>query len=504
MHVSSAIQKSLLRTCFRIISSLAFTISGAPSFVVVPGILIIPDCNLCGLSLCAKESWNTELCAEVLTGLGSAVPGSMDEDLERVMPPANAILSMTAGFLGTSPDGALDEAEETSISAAATGLRGVSVPPSTLGASSRLERPGMEILSLVATLSRLGFPERIEVGVPSTGRLKLLRPVLRLGGSSGRGGTERELSLSIMPSAVTATTAVPAGVRTALFAILARFWTLGGAVLGLDTVVIEDALDDWGWCDELAVMTPDEEVAVVGMSEETAESNVELVAPLSPRGSADEALEPAPGTVELFLETPSWFSVSSASCTVDFPTPTASLKRLYSPLRPCWTRSPAVPLASIVGRLPGGGAKSLKVVRAPDWLADVWIWSSVMASRSLSCEEIETDASESRRGRAVPGEGGVERAKEGGLGALVLAMPLSLVRRGLCSGGLLGLGEPRTRGVEGRCRASSFGSGVEFMCPGGGNKAFGPSPAAKAFRFVAQSLSDCAKDFGKGEKESNQ
>ena len=157
------------------------------------------------------------------------------------------------------------------------------------------------------------------------------------------------------------------------------------------------------------VMVPD-----VGTSEDTVESRVALVAPLSPRGRGEaDILEAAAAVTDGFREEPSWPSPLSPSWAVAFPTtPTASLKRVYKPLKPCCTRSPAVPLLSTAGRLPGGGAKSLKVVRTPVWLADVWwILSRAIASWALSTwDDAETEAREVRRARTVPGEGGDARA----------------------------------------------------------------------------------------------
>lgn len=86
---------------------------------------------------------------------------------------------------------------------------------------------------------------------------------------------------------------------------------------------------------------------------------------------------------------------------------TASRKRLYRPLRPCWTSSPAtLPFASVDGEVRGGRVKSLNVVSASDWLADVWILSSVLASCSLSTTElVESEFTESRRRRKLTGDG---------------------------------------------------------------------------------------------------
>jgi hypothetical protein len=155
--------------------------------------------------------------------------------------------SMTAGFLRASPGGTRDEVEGARISAVfVTGLVGVSVLPSILRASSRLDRLGTAILSVMERLSKLGFPERLEVGVPSTGLLKLLRPVLRVDCSSNRVGAPRKASLSINPFAVTGATAALGVVVVTPLAIFVRFCMLEGAVLGADAVVMDDAFDDWG------------------------------------------------------------------------------------------------------------------------------------------------------------------------------------------------------------------------------------------------------------------
>jgi hypothetical protein len=71
-------------------------------------------------------------------------------------------------------------------------------------------------------------------------------------------------------------------------------------------------------------------------------------------------------------------------------------------------------LLSEEGSEPGGGAKSLKVVRTSDWLADVWILSSARESWSLSTwEDAESEVVESRRGRTCTGDGGIDGPKDG-------------------------------------------------------------------------------------------
>lgn len=110
---------------------------------------------------------------------------------------------------------------------------------------------------------------------------------------------------------------------------------------------------------------------------------------------------------EVLFDAGSEFSGVLSSCAglFDVPTPTTSRKRLTSPLMPCCTRSPAVALCSVAGTVPGGGAKSLKVVRASDWLAEVWILSRVFASCSFSVvEATDIELIESRRFRTSVGE----------------------------------------------------------------------------------------------------
>lgn len=71
-------------------------------------------------------------------------------------------------------------------------------------------------------------------------------------------------------------------------------------------------------------------------------------------------------------------------------TPTASRIRLYRPLRPPWTRSPARPLLSLAGtELGGGGDRSLNVVKESVLVAEEWILSKVWSSCSLSTVEME-------------------------------------------------------------------------------------------------------------------
>lgn len=173
-----------------------------------------------------------------------------------------------------------------------------------------------------------------------------------------------------------------------------RFWRLDASDFEELIALMDVALDDCGgMSDRLSVILvsmPDEVTVVAAASDVMAELIVEYVAAASPLGRevADAIGEP----------------VSSTSCPLAAaPTaPTASRIRLYNPLNPFCTKSPASPLLSESGRPPGGGAKSLKVVKVSHWLAEVWILSRAWASCSLStCEDVDWEAIESRRPRTL-------------------------------------------------------------------------------------------------------
>jgi len=194
-----------------------------------------------------------------------------------------------------------------------------------------------------------------------------------LGRSSTRVVPPLAASISTSPWTVTGSRAAFAVVGAAVFAIFGRFCRLGEGVFGADAVVTEEALEDCGAvvCDS-EVMTPAEDMPDVGISDDVVDSKVECVAPLSPHGRGDVLNTPEVALALFRGKAPSWLLASSASCAEPLPTAlTASLNRVYKPLSPCCTRSPAVALFSEEGSEPGGGAKSLKVVRTPDWLADV-------------------------------------------------------------------------------------------------------------------------------------
>lgn len=236
-------------------------------------------------------------------GLGSAVPGSIDEDLEWLPPLEKAIRSITAGFLMSSAGLIRDEDEEARRSAAdRTGLRGVSTLPSMLKASSRLVRMGIVIRSLVVTLSKLAFPEIFGLGTASVGRLILLRGPVRPGRSSTRAATPLEGSKSIRPCTVIGATAAFAVDGAGAFPTFCKFWVLADGVLAADAVVMEDALEDCGAYDwESLVMAPADDSPEVGASEDVAVSTVVLVAPLSPLGRGEDLGAPLVVLV-LFLD----------------------------------------------------------------------------------------------------------------------------------------------------------------------------------------------------------
>ncbi|KAL2261372.1 hypothetical protein VTK26DRAFT_4286 [Humicola hyalothermophila] len=308
-----------------------------------------------------------------------------------------------------------DEEEARRSGADKTGLRGVSTLPSMLRASSRLARLCIELRSPGTTLSKLAFPERFGLGTISVGLLMLLRGPVRPGRSSTRVAAPLEVSESIRPCTVTGATAAFAVEGVGAFPTFCRLWLLVDGVLTADAVVMEDALEDWGAYDwESPVMTPADDKPEVGASEDVAVSAVTFVLPLSPLGRG-EVPGPKGAVLVLFLDRFSWPSASSLSCVEPLPpTPTASLKRLYKPLSPCWTNSPAVALVSEAGSELGGGAKSLKVVRASDWLAVEWILSRSRVSCSLSiCEDLDIDIVEPRRGRSPIGDGGTDGPREG-------------------------------------------------------------------------------------------
>lgn len=107
---------------------------------------------------------------------------------------------------------------------------------------------------------------------------------------------------------------------------------------------------------------------------------VVMVAFVSTRERDDtEGRELWPGAIDDLLEAtsdvcpePSLISFASFGMVlVGLPPPTASRNRLYKPLRPFCTNSPAPGLFSKAGIPSGGGAKSLKVVKDSHRLADV-------------------------------------------------------------------------------------------------------------------------------------
>lgn len=158
--------------------------------------------------------------------------------------------------------------------------------------------------------------------------------------------------------------------------ILGRFCMLDEVDFGAAAVATDEALEDRRSCAVPSTEVPTwGEVGGFWAPSGKADSKVEAVAVLLVRGSEVAGLLMAkdPEVLPLvFLEAASTLLTSSKESSGDF-TPTASFNLLYSPLKPCCTRSPAPPFLSEVGEELGGAAKSLKVVKTSDWLAEVWI-----------------------------------------------------------------------------------------------------------------------------------
>ena len=80
---------------------------------------------------------------------------------------------------------------------------------------------------------------------------------------------------------------------------------------------------------------------------------------------------------------------------LSFPPATASLNRVYSPLKPFCISSSVMPLVSVPEEEAGGDANSLKVVRLSEWQAVLCMASRAWASSSLStCPVLGKDANE--------------------------------------------------------------------------------------------------------------
>lgn len=104
---------------------------------------------------------------------------------------------------------------------------------------------------------------------------------------------------------------------------------------------------------------------------------------------------------------------------LSLPAPTAPLNRLYSPLKPFWTRSPVSPLLSLRDVDGGGDANSLKVVRLSEWHAALCILSKACDNCSLSTgADPDKDAIDPRRDRRPSGMKFEEDAPKDCLGEL--------------------------------------------------------------------------------------
>jgi hypothetical protein len=223
--------------------------------VVVPGILNFPDASCWGCSCLANESWYTDWWADVLIVLGSAIPGSIDEDRDLLSPDVRAwlILSMTAGFLIVSREGALEAVAdalrlasalcwvETEAADPLTGLIGASEPPSALSPSSRRDREGRG--SFRSELSKeFIVPTMFVVGASDVLLALLIRE--GPGASSTRVVTPREASLSLKALTVMGASEGLTTVDATALAILGKFWPLEEADFGGGIVTTDEAFED--------------------------------------------------------------------------------------------------------------------------------------------------------------------------------------------------------------------------------------------------------------------
>lgn len=167
----------------------------------------------------------------------------------------------------------------------------------------------------------------------------------------------------------------------------------------------------------------------------------ETLTPLSSLVGAIEPFEVGVGVFWVFwllTDTVSIISLSpllTLEPVLSFPTPTASRKRLYNPLRPFCIISPANPLFSALEEEDGGEANSLKVVRVSERQAVLCILSKAWASCSLSTEAgPETEAREPRREPRPSGSklGGAEGLGESCEDMVVLAEYAQRVSRRYC------------------------------------------------------------------------
>src|SRR3569833_3702497 len=196
------------------------------------------------------------MCAEVLMGLGSAVPLSIDEDLEILSPefPALLIRSITAGFrIASRADNLEADADALNSEGSRcadddieilTGLSAVSELPSTLMLSSLRERLAFSETTpfLESTTSyRLELADTASGSCPSEGLLTLLRSALRGARSSACVVAPRAWSLK----APTDTEAI-AGSAAAAFIIFCKNKKHTTKDKKAVMVVMDDALDDCG------------------------------------------------------------------------------------------------------------------------------------------------------------------------------------------------------------------------------------------------------------------
>jgi hypothetical protein len=144
------------------------------------------------------------------------------------------------------------------------------------------------------------------VGVVSAPFTMLLRAGLRLGRSSTLGAFARAVSISTRPWTVIGTTAASAVVDAGVFVMRGGFCAFRSRGFWAGVAAIEDALEDCGGvvCDS-GGGTPVAEKVDVGASDEVAVSRVEVVPPLSPRGSDADFGTGAAAAAGTLLEEPS-------------------------------------------------------------------------------------------------------------------------------------------------------------------------------------------------------
>lgn len=153
-------------------------------------------------------------------------------------------------------------------------------------------------------------------------------------------------------------------------------------VAGVDSDGAFEDFCDWDCASEIPVK--DEAVGDWMRDDGLERRTGELDAPLVSLARLDiEALNDGVIVLGLFVTPALSLALSSLLCDagiLSFPPPTASLNRVYSPLKPFCINSPVMPLVSVPEEEVGGDANSLKVVRLSEWQAVLCIASRAWAS----------------------------------------------------------------------------------------------------------------------------